>query len=53
MTDQMREAPLAAISMGRFALPEKIAEACLFLVSDMSNYITGTVLDINGGLHIH
>jgi NAD(P)-dependent dehydrogenase (short-subunit alcohol dehydrogenase family) len=30
-----------------------IAGACLFLVSDLSAYVTGTTLDVNGGSHIH
>jgi len=27
--------------------------ACLYLASDLSAYVTGVVLDVNGGLHIH
>ena len=38
------------IPMGRFAAPEEIARACLFLASDWSSYITGHCLDINGGM---
>jgi NAD(P)-dependent dehydrogenase (short-subunit alcohol dehydrogenase family) len=30
-----------------------VAKACLFLVSDLAGYVTGTVLDVNGGLLIH
>jgi NAD(P)-dependent dehydrogenase (short-subunit alcohol dehydrogenase family) len=39
--------------LGRLALPLDIANACLFLSSDLSSYVTGVVLDVNGGLHIH
>jgi 3-oxoacyl-[acyl-carrier protein] reductase len=38
------------VPLGRFGEPEDIAEAALFLCSQASNYITGTVLDVNGGL---
>jgi NAD(P)-dependent dehydrogenase (short-subunit alcohol dehydrogenase family) len=39
--------------LGRLATPQDIANACFFLGSDLSSYITGVVLDVNGGLHIH
>lgn len=39
--------------LGRLAQPLDIANACLFLASDLSAYVTGVVLDVNGGLHIH
>ena len=41
------------IPLGRLAQPLDIANACLYLVSDLSSYVTGVVLDVNGGLHIH
>ena len=41
------------IPMGRLAAATDIANACLFLVSDQSAYITGVVLDVSGGMHIH
>ena len=41
------------VPLGRLALPADIANACLFLASDQSAYITGVVLDVSGGLHIH
>ena len=33
--------------------PQDIANAFLFLSCDLSSYVTGVVLDVNGGLHIH
>jgi NAD(P)-dependent dehydrogenase (short-subunit alcohol dehydrogenase family) len=33
--------------------PRYIAGACLFLASDLSAYITGATIDVNGGSHIH
>lgn len=41
------------VPLGRLATPIDIANACLFLTSDQSAYITGVVLDVSGGLHIH
>ncbi len=41
------------VPLGRLAVPADIANACLFLASDQSAYITGVVLDVSGGLHIH
>ncbi len=41
------------VPLGRLALPADIANACLFLASEQSAYITGVVLDVSGGLHIH
>jgi len=38
--------------LGRTGLPEDIAGAVLFLVSDYSAYMTGMALDVNGGLFI-
>ena len=41
------------VPLGRLATPADIANACLFLASAQSAYITGVVLDVSGGLHIH
>jgi 3-oxoacyl-[acyl-carrier protein] reductase len=38
------------VPLGRLGEPEDIAEAVLFLVSSASNFITGTILDVNGGI---
>lgn len=39
---------IANISMGRLAEPRDIANACLFLASDLSTYISGEVIGVNG-----
>lgn len=44
---------VATIPLQRAGRPSDIAGACLFLASDLSAYITGTTLDVNGGSHIH
>lgn len=47
-----REPPKAhgSVPLGRFGQPEDIAQAILFLSSPASNWITGTTLDVNGGM---
>ena len=42
----------AGIPLGKFATPEDIANATLFLASDLSSYITGQTLSVCGGLNI-
>ncbi|MBB4303249.1 3-oxoacyl-[acyl-carrier protein] reductase [Rhodobium orientis] len=51
-TVTQRAAPSANgnVPLGRFGQPEDIAQAILFLCSPASNWITGTVLDVNGGM---
>ena len=41
---------ISAIPLGRLGTPEDVAHAVLFLSSPMSDYITGCVLDVNGGI---
>lgn len=42
---------LKNIPLRRGGKPEDIANACLFLASDLSSYITGQVLSVDGGMH--
>jgi NAD(P)-dependent dehydrogenase (short-subunit alcohol dehydrogenase family) len=44
---------VAGIPLKRAGKPSDIAGACLFLASDLSAYVTGATLDVNGGSHIH
>jgi len=41
---------LAGIPLKRAGQPDEVADACVFLASDLSRYITGQVLQVDGGL---
>lgn len=48
--DKIADEMVKSIPMRRKGEPEDIAKVCLFLASSMSSYVTGQVLDVNGGL---
>ncbi len=50
MSEKAKEAVLGQITMGRCGKPADIANAALFLASDMSDYITGQVISVDGGM---
>lgn len=52
LNDQQRTAMLAQIPLDRAGTPEDIAAAVTFLASDQAGYITGHVLDVNGGMYM-
>jgi 3-oxoacyl-[acyl-carrier protein] reductase len=49
--DLPREQILSIIPAGRFGKPEEVAAAAVFLCSESAAYITGAVLNINGGVY--
>jgi NAD(P)-dependent dehydrogenase (short-subunit alcohol dehydrogenase family) len=53
LTDEMRTDILKGIPLNRLGNAEDVAGAYLFLASDLSAYITGAVIDVNGGMLIH
>lgn len=53
LTDEMRAQVLAGIPMGRAGTAQDVAGCCLFLASDLSAYVTGSEVDVNGGSLIH
>ena len=48
-SEEKRKSIIADIPLGRLGEPEDVAEAVVFLVSDKAKFITGEVLDVNGG----
>lgn len=53
LTEEMRASALSRIPMGRAGKSEEVAGCCLFLASDLSSYVTGSEVDVNGGSLIH
>jgi 3-oxoacyl-[acyl-carrier protein] reductase len=51
LPEQTREAFLAGIPLKRMGSPEDVSNACVFLGSEMSTYVTGQVLSVCGGLN--
>ena len=47
--EEVRDEMLKSIPLGRFGEPREVAEAVLFLASDLAGYITGQLLQVNGG----
>ena len=50
LDDKQRQAMMATIPLGRSGTAEDIAQSVAFLASDAAAYITGHVLDVNGGM---
>lgn len=50
LPDDVKETAMKQIPLARFAEPEDIANAAVFLASDMASYITGQVLLVDGGM---
>jgi len=48
--DDVKESFIEAVPMGRFGTPNEVTGAVLFLASERSNYITGQVICVDGGL---
>ena len=53
LTDDLKAEILKGIPLNRLGNAEDVANACLFLASDLSSYITGATIDVNGGMLIH
>jgi 3-oxoacyl-[acyl-carrier protein] reductase len=52
LSQELKDNMLGHIPLKRIGLPEEVAAAVRFLASDDASYITGHVLDVNGGLYM-
>lgn len=50
LKDEVKEELLKSIPLGSLGLPKDIANAVIFLASEESDYITGQVINVNGGM---
>ncbi len=53
LTEERTAEICADIPLGRLGQPVDVAGVFLFLASDLSAYVTGAVIDVNGGMFIH
>ncbi|WAR43851.1 3-oxoacyl-ACP reductase FabG [Methylomonas rapida] len=52
LSDDIKNALLNSIALGRLGQPEEIAHAVSFLASEQASYITGETLHVNGGMYM-
>jgi 3-oxoacyl-[acyl-carrier protein] reductase len=52
LPDQVKEVMLSRIPLKRFGAADDVAAAVKFLASEEASYITGQVLDVNGGMYM-
>jgi 3-oxoacyl-[acyl-carrier protein] reductase len=52
LSGEVKENLTTRIPLGRMGFPRDVAAAIVFLASDEAGYITGHVLDVNGGMHL-
>ena len=52
LPEEIKENYLKNIPLGRFGTPSDVADLAVFLASDMAKYITGQVINVDGGLYM-
>jgi 3-oxoacyl-[acyl-carrier protein] reductase len=52
-SEEYRQQVLSRIPLGRLGIPENVADGVLFLVSKLSDFITGETININGGTYMN
>ena len=52
LTDEVKNEMMSAIPLGEFGTPEDVTNAAIFLASTESDYISGQVLHVNGGMYM-
>jgi NAD(P)-dependent dehydrogenase (short-subunit alcohol dehydrogenase family) len=53
LSEEQLDHVIAGIPLKRVGKTSELAGACLFLASDLSGFVTGATIDVNGGIHIH
>jgi NAD(P)-dependent dehydrogenase (short-subunit alcohol dehydrogenase family) len=53
LTEEMKRDIIKGIPLNRLGVANDVAKIFLFLASDLSAYVTGAVIDVNGGMLIH
>jgi NAD(P)-dependent dehydrogenase (short-subunit alcohol dehydrogenase family) len=53
LTEEQLNQVISTIPLKRVGKTVELAGTCLFLASDLSGFITGATIDVNGGIHIH
>ena len=52
LSEEVKTTYLEQIPLKEFGTPQDVAEAVKFLVSDRARYITGQIINVNGGLYM-